>query len=108
MLHTAKRTNFIRDQSGIDPDHAILQLLGHAPDAAEVARVADDAGAVATAMAQVLAAPDQAAERAEAAYQRLRADFTLDAMFYRYLSLYGELLHRPIAQAPQAAATTTA
>src|ERR1700760_2263888 len=39
LLDAAERGDFGRDQAGVDADHARLQRLRDAPDAAEIARV---------------------------------------------------------------------
>jgi hypothetical protein len=39
LLHAAERRDLVRDQAGVHAHHAGLDLLGHAPDAADVARI---------------------------------------------------------------------
>src|SRR5689334_21817787 len=39
FLHAAERRDFVRDETGVDADHAGLEALAYAPDATHVARV---------------------------------------------------------------------
>src|SRR5437764_7526110 len=39
LLDPAERRDLGRDQAGVDPDHAVLERLGHPPDAPDIARV---------------------------------------------------------------------